>query len=152
MPGSQDVGICDPLEVFCLYGPKRIQGFSKGQYFSATPRSQGFTADEGTDACVTVTKMAGKLWDASITLSQSSSSNDILDDFFQAALSTPGGIFHPFSFTHGGTKMVAAVAVIASRPTIGRSDGTGDTYVWPFILTQFDGKIRALRSALPAEA
>lgn len=147
MPGSNDVGICDPLEVFALYGPKRLQGFAKGQYLSITKRTRTFTADEGTDGAVTVNKVPGRLWDASVTLLQSSSSNDVLHEFLEEAENAPGGVFHPFAFTHGATKLVAAVAVVDGPPMIGRSDGV-DTYVWNFILTNFVGKIRALRSAV----
>jgi hypothetical protein len=145
MPGVLDTGVCDPDELFLILGVKRIRGFAKGQYWLATPRGPDFTADEGADGAVMLSKLPRVLWDGSITLMQSSASNDVLWDALEASRNTPGGLFHPFSMTHNSTKLVAAISVIAVSPAIGRSDGA-DTYVWPVILRNFDGKLRALRS------
>lgn len=145
MSGVQDTGVCDADELFITYSVKRLRGFAKGQYWNATRRSKAFTADEGTDGAVQITKMPSRLWDGQLTLLQSSSSNDVLHELLNASENTPGGIFHPLAMVHGTTKLVAAVAVIDGTPSVGRSDGI-DTYVWNFIMMQFDGKIRALRS------
>lgn len=147
MPGVLDTGICDPDELFLIYGVKRLQGFGPGQFWTATRRAKAFVAEEGTDGAVTISKMPSRLWDGQLTLSQSSSSNDVLYDLLKAAENVPGGVFHPFAMSHGSTKLVAAVAIIDGDPVIARSAGA-DVYVWSFILAGFDGKLRSLRSAV----
>ena len=149
MPGVLDTGICDPDECFLIYGVKRLRGFGPGQYWQATRRSKAFVAEEGTDGAVTISKMPGRLWDGQLTLSQASSSNDVLYALLKAAENVPGGIFHPFAMSHGDTKLVSAVAIIDGDPAIGRSAGA-DVYVWNFILAGFDGILRSLRSAVAA--
>lgn len=149
MAGVLDTGICDPDEIFLIFGPKRLRGFGPGQFWSANPRSKKFVAEEGTDGAVTISKMPGRLWDGQLVLSQSSESNDVLWDFLKTAENTPGGVFHPFAMSHGTTKLVSAVACVDGDPAIVRSAGA-DVYTWTFILAGFDGVLRKLRSAVAA--
>lgn len=68
----------DPKEVIVTIGGAIIGGYADGEYINLTRRSDAFSESSGADGDVTRVKSNDKLSDLTLTLAQSSLSNDAL--------------------------------------------------------------------------
>ena len=144
---SKNIGTIDPAEVFVLFGPKRITGFAKGQYFNATKDNPDHTYEEGADGEGAFVRIPSNAWTITLTLMATSRSNDYLWLCRETDLNlTPGGVLVPFAINHKGTKLVGAKARIMGPPSVSYSSDGAETRVWVFKATFFEGTLTGLTS------
>jgi hypothetical protein len=143
--GSNNIATIDPLEVFINFGPKRLQGFGSGQYFAASKVNDDFTYEEGADGEGVFVKVPSNAWNLTVTLAQTSRSNDYLWTARQTDLESPGGVLLPFAIIHKGTNLVSAQCRAMRPPDISYADGV-EQRVWAFLATFFEGTVQGLTS------
>lgn len=140
---SNNVGVIKQDDIFIIIGGKRITGFPKGQFFSASKASDDVEVDDGCDGEIAMIENASELWNITLTLMQTSRSNDVLWDFRQAARNTPGGILIPMAVIHFGTKLVSSGVRIRKPPDVSFSNGV-ETRVWGIIAPNYEGTLQGL--------
>jgi hypothetical protein len=140
-----NVSVIDPKEVHIVVGTHRVQGFARGQYFNAEKINDDVSFEEGTDGEQVFVESTSEGWTITITLLQSSRSNDKLWAIRQAARNAPGGAPVPLAVTHRGTKMVSAAVRIQKPPAVSFADGV-ETRVWTMLAANFEGTIQGLTS------
>ncbi|MCP4967438.1 MAG: hypothetical protein GY926_19670 [bacterium] len=142
---STNIATIDPQQIFIQLGTKRITGFASGQYFSAVKRNDDSVYEEGSDGEGLRVRIPSNAWDLTITLMQSSRSNDMLWERYLLDLNAPGGLVLPFKVTHQGTQLVSAKTWITKPTDFTLSNGV-ETRVWPLLATFLVGTVQGISS------
>jgi len=140
---SSNVGVIKQEDIFIIIGGKRITGFPKGQFYVASKASDDVEVEDGCDGEIAMIENASELWNVTITLMQTSRSNDFMWKFREAARNALGGILLPMAIIHHGTKLVSAGVRIRKPPDISFSNGV-ETRVWPIIAPNYEGTLQGL--------
>lgn len=111
----------DGKQVLVSVGDRQISGYADGDFVSLTPRSQVNEDYVGTDGEVTIASVNDPRVDVTITLAQSSQSNDILSELLAL-----GGQHRFVARDLLGTTNVEGKCWFRQEPevTFGRSVGT----------------------------
>jgi len=88
MPVTSDV---DPAKIIINFGGANINGYADGTFVSFEMDEDAFTKTTGADGFVTRVRTNNRSGSCTITLMQSSPSNNILQAIHNIDISTPGG-------------------------------------------------------------
>jgi len=86
----------DPKQVIVNIGLQQIGGFADGEFINVSRDEDSFTKVSGADGEVSRSKSNNKMGELTLTLLQTSSSNDILSGFMLADELGNSGIFSVF--------------------------------------------------------
>ncbi len=145
-----DGATIDPLSLHCIVGGHRVSGFAPGSFLSVVYDVDAFTRLIGVDGEGAWFKSANRAALVTITLIQSSQSNDVLSGFHIADLNTPNGLLIPFSLReqNGTTLLVAPQARVIKLPDVTYSDSV-ESRAWSIGTTRLEG---ALGGVIPSLA
>lgn len=137
-----DGATIDPLSLHAIVGGKRISGFAPGSFISVVYDVDAFSRLIGVDGEGAWFKNANRAALITLTLMQSSQSNDVLTAFHLADLNTPNGLLVPFSLleANGTTIFVAEKARVIKLPDVAYSDSV-ETRAWAIGTTRLEGTV-----------
>ena len=137
-----DGATVDPLSLHAIMGGKTISGFAPGSFISVVYDVDAFTRLIGVDGEGAWFKSANRAALITLTLMQSSQSNDVLSAFHLADLNTPNGLLVPFSLreANGTTLLVAEKARVIKLPDVGYSDSV-ESRAWAIGTTRLEGVV-----------
>jgi len=117
---NRNVTTYDPKRVIITFGGIPISGFASGTFINATPSSDRFSKVVGADGEVSRSKSADETSEVTITLLQSSLSNQYLSGVESLDRLTDKGIL-PLTITdlNGGTLKFWPQAWITKAPDLG---------------------------------
>jgi len=109
----------DPKKVILTVGGTPINGYADGTFISVERENDTFTKQSGADGQVARAKTNDKTGMLTVTLQQTSLSNDTLSAIMKLDETTGNGVV-PISLTdkRGTTKMIAAQGWIRKPPVI----------------------------------
>jgi hypothetical protein len=109
----------DPKNVIVTFGGIALGGFADGTFVAVERENDAFSKESGADGVVSRAKSNDKSGNATITLSQTSPSNDILSIFHAADESANEGV-KPFVIKEigSGSLFVSAFGWIRKIPSI----------------------------------
>jgi hypothetical protein len=115
-------------QVVLTFAGLRIQGYADGSFVSVEPMSPGFSSKAGADGLVSRSRSNDPRVKITITLEQTSSSNDVLSAIHEADLAMPNGAgVAALSLEDllGRFRLVSASAWVEKAPTaeFGRETG-----------------------------
>lgn len=131
----------DPAAVIATVGGLTMQGFGEDTKIEIEEMGDGFTSMTGTDGEVSRAKGTDRRHQVTITLAQTSPSNDALSNLYDLDRRANGGATFPVTISDlsGRTVFAASWAWINKKPTVtfGREVGerawvltTGEPSVW----------------------
>ena len=110
----------DPNEVICIVGGAIISGYADGTYLNVERDEQMFQKVEGADGFVYRAKSNNKSGVLTLTLQQTSPSNDVLSGFMVADELTNSGIVPVFiKDAIGTTVLVSGEGWVQQMPAVG---------------------------------
>ena len=120
MAANRNVTTYDPKKVIITFGGVPISGFAAGTFLNVTASSERFTKVVGADGEVSRSKSADETHEVTITLKQSSLSNQYLSGIETIDKLTSAGIL-PLTITdlNGGTLKFWPQAWISTDPELG---------------------------------
>ena len=122
-----------------MIGTHRVRGFAKGASMSVTYNADTNAVNMGLDGEGYYVQQDDDSATITVTLLESSESNDVLSALFLTDKNSAGGLVVPVLIrdtTQGGrTIAAAATAKISKLPDVGWSE-TGETRVWTIITTK----------------
>ena len=135
----------DFKQVAMIFGGRILQGFADGEVITLEPQGDAFSEFVGADGEVTRSKSNNPMWTATIRLSQTSDSNDILMGFFLADQKSNGGVV-PFLMkdNNGRTLVSSEQAYIKRAPNLTMGVETG-VREWQIVLPSPDIFVEELR-------
>lgn len=118
----------DPKQIIITVGPYTITGFAEDTFLSIEPDGDGTTAVAGADGEVGRALSHNPLHTVTLTLLQTSPSNDFLSDMLARDRASGGrGIFPLYvRDLRGTTQFAASQAWVMNTPTIERGSEIGD--------------------------
>lgn len=144
-----DGATIDPLALHVLIGPHRVSGRARGTWLTVAYNNDEVAVLSGVDDESTFVDSVDRSATVTITLMQSSDSNDILSAHMVANRTTPGGIAFPLNIVeeNGRTVYTAAVAKVSKMADGTWSDG-GEVRTWTIVVPKLVGFVGGL-SATP---
>jgi len=132
MAANRNVTTYDPKKVIITFGGIPISGFANGTFINVTPSSDRFSKVVGADGEVSRSKSADNTHEVTITLLQSSLSNQYLSGIESLDRITSKGIL-PLTVTdlNGGSLKFWPQAWITTDPDLGYAAEQTDR-VWTF--------------------
>lgn len=142
-----DGGTLDIQALDLVIGAHLVRGKANGQWLAFNPTRDRVAMNVGIDGEGFFIKNADRSATFSITLQQSSDSNDWLMAAFLAADAAPGGLLYPIMFSDirsgGRTAVAGARAAILNWAPGTWSDG-GEVRVWTLSTTRLEVYIGGL--------
>lgn len=109
----------DPSQVIVMIGGNLMQGFADGDFISIEREEQSFTKVVGADGFVSRAKTSNRSGTMTLTLKQTSPSNEILSDFLAQDEANANGIFQVLiKEGTGGSRLFTATGWVQGMPTI----------------------------------
>ena len=117
----------DPGKVMVIAGTFPLEGFSPESIVSIEPLGELVTAQVGSDGEIARSINRNKMHSVTITLLQTSASNDVLNGLAAADEASGGGIMFPILVQDllGRSRFAAAQAWVSKRPTQGHGNTAG---------------------------
>lgn len=112
----------DPRNIVCTWGPHIVDGFSDGEFISAEMSADAVSMHNGATGAVTAIVSANESGEVTVTLSQTSPSNDFLSAAAAAQRRKGNGIVkYPLQIKDlGGTTLfLSEEAMIKKEPKTG---------------------------------
>lgn len=118
----------DAKRVNITIGSHTLKGYAEDTFISIEPAGDGTVSQAGADGEVARSLSNNPLVNITITLQQTSDSNDFLSDLFNRDRASGGGGVVPFQMIdlRGTTLMAASQAWIVNFPTVENGAGVGD--------------------------
>lgn len=135
-----DGATIDPLSLHAIFGGHRLSGFAPGSFLNIVWDVDAFTRLIGVDGEGAWFKSANRAALITLTLMQSSQSNDVLTGFHLTDLNTPNGLLQPFSLReqNGTTLIVSPQSRVIKLPDTGYSDSV-ESRAWAIGTTRAEG-------------
>jgi hypothetical protein len=132
MPSQPLMATYDPKLVFVIYGGMPIMGFAEDSFVEVAPAEEGFTRKVGADGEVVRSHSNNTCCDVTVTLLQSSLSNQVLSAAATLDRSTGLGML-PLSIVdiNSGTELMAAQAWVETPSSLTFGKEAGDR-AWVF--------------------
>lgn len=106
----------DPAQVKVTFGGHVVQGYADGTFVEVARNEQSFSLQVGTDGEGTRSKTNNKSGTVTLTLMQSSQSNDVLSGFSLADELSSAGVFPLSVVDKSGKTIVAAETAWIQKP------------------------------------
>jgi hypothetical protein len=140
-----DGATVDHKQMHVIFGGHRVDGRSKGVYVSVAYRADATAANVGVDGEGFFVDNDDLSATVTVTLLQSSASNDVFSAALLANRETPGGIAAPLvcNEANGRTTYAAARAKVVKMADSTWSDG-GEMRTWTLVTTRLEGFVGGL--------
>lgn len=124
-----EVRTYDPKKVVITIGSHTVTGYAEGTFISVEPEGDGTTAQAGADGEVARALSNNPLSTVTLTLQQTSPSNDFLSELFRRDRASGGGGVLPLQVRdlRGTSLLAASQAWVTNWPTYERGAELNDS-------------------------